>query len=123
MWVGERHSRIRALRYRHREQRQGTAEASPPPGDSQQAPISPAQCRAARALLDWSQEQMADASGLSLMAIRNFESGAVRPRRSTYALILAAMEKQGVVFIDRDDTAGVARRKDRPPSSGSNPAR
>jgi DNA-binding XRE family transcriptional regulator len=124
MWVGERHSRIRALRHRHREQRRSQAEAEAPKSrEGQFTPISPGQCRAARALLDWSQEQMAEASGLSLMAIRNFESGAVKPRRSTYAMILAAAAQHGIAFVEEDGTLGVSLRKDFATPSAAHHAR
>jgi DNA-binding transcriptional regulator YiaG len=120
MWVGERHSRIRALRHRQRTARQGQAETG---ARDNPVPITPAQCRAARALLDWSQERMAAASGLSLMAIRNFESGAVRPRRSTYARILAAAAEHGIGFSTEEGAVGVSLRKEGTGPAGAPPAR
>lgn len=58
--------------------------------------LSPAQCRAARGLLDWSQEQLAQAAGLSRSTVRDFESGRHEPHRGSVALILQTLAGQGV---------------------------
>ena len=58
--------------------------------------LSPAQCRAARGLLDWSQEQLAQASGLSRSTVRDFESGRHEPHRGSMILILQTLAAQGV---------------------------
>ena len=58
--------------------------------------LSPAQCRAARGLLDWSQEQLAQASGLSRSTVRDFESGRHEPHRGSVVLILQTLAEQGV---------------------------
>lgn len=58
--------------------------------------LSPAQCRAARGLLDWSQEQLAQASGLSRSTVRDFESGRHEPHRGSVMLILRTLADQGV---------------------------
>lgn len=58
------------------------------------------QCRAARGLLDWTQERLADKSGVSIGAIRNFESGITTPMRANLAAIRSALEAAGVEFID-----------------------
>ena len=60
----------------------------------------PSQCRAARSLLDWTQEQLAEASGVSVTAIRNFERGATTPIRANLAAICGALEAAGIEFID-----------------------
>jgi len=44
--------------------------------------ISPAQCRAARALLNWPQHKLAAAAHVGLITVRNFEAGKVRPRHA-----------------------------------------
>ena len=41
--------------------------------------ITPAQCRAARGLLKWTQEELAVRSGVGAPAIINFEGGKTSP--------------------------------------------
>lgn len=65
------------------------------------------QVRAARALLDWSQPKLAQASGLSLPTIRRME-GPIGPGRSSAANVDAvrhALEDAGVVFLAAGETA------------------
>lgn len=60
------------------------------------------QIRAARALVDWSQPQLAEASRLSMPTIRRME-GPLGPGRSTAVNVDAvrkALEGAGVVFMD-----------------------
>ena len=61
-----------------------------------------AQCRAARGLLDWTQERLADESGVSISTIRNFEGGASQPIRANLAAIRATLEAAGVEFLDEN---------------------
>jgi DNA-binding XRE family transcriptional regulator len=68
--------------------------------------ISPTQLRAARAMLDWSQGDMANASGVSLTTIRSFEMGFV-PRRNTMGKIARIVEDAGLELIESD---GIKRR-------------
>jgi len=56
--------------------------------------------RAARALLDWSQQVVADRSGLTLNTINNIERAAVDPRKSTWDRIVRTYLEASVVFID-----------------------
>lgn len=71
-----------------------------------QAPLIPAQIRAGRALIGWSQRQLADVAGLSLSSVRDYENerrgGVVGGLRS----IRAALENEGVVFLAGDETDG-----------------
>lgn len=74
--------------------------------------ITAAQCRAARALVRWSQDQLADASQVGVAAIRVFEAEQSSPRRVTLAAIRAALEAAGVEFIpENGGGAGVRLRK------------
>jgi transcriptional regulator with XRE-family HTH domain len=74
--------------------------------------ISPSQCRAARALLDWSQQQLADNAGVGIVTIRQLESGIHEPRRATLDVVRRALEAAGVEFIDENGGgAGVRLRK------------
>jgi transcriptional regulator with XRE-family HTH domain len=78
--------------------------------------ITPATCRAARALLDWSRETLAKASHVGLRTLVDFERGAREPHYATLEALRRALEAAGVQF--RDDAAGVAlgagRRAARP---------
>jgi transcriptional regulator with XRE-family HTH domain len=70
------------------------------------------QCRAARGLLNWSQERLAEASAVSVTAIRNFERGATQPIRANLAAIRTALEAAGVEFIpENGGGAGVRLRR------------
>jgi transcriptional regulator with XRE-family HTH domain len=64
--------------------------------------LSPAQCRAARALLNWSQEDLVRASGITKKTIADFERGATTPRANTLSQIQAALEAKGIGFINGD---------------------
>lgn len=75
--------------------------------------LTPAQCRAARALLRWSQADLANKSGIARRTIAYFESGrhslALRSRRA----LGNAFMKAGIVFdaqggIRRDPPGGAA---------------
>ena len=61
--------------------------------------LSPSQSRAARALIEWSQEQLAAASHLGLSTIRDFEKGRRIPTHNNLAGIRAALEAAGIVFL------------------------
>ncbi|QDM28158.1 transcriptional regulator [Tardiphaga sp. vice304] len=77
--------------------------------------ISPAQCRAARGLLDWSQQVLAAAAGVGVVTIRQLEGQNQQPRRATLAVVQAALEKAGVQFIDENGGgAGVRLSKPAP---------
>ncbi|MGB3338704.1 MAG: helix-turn-helix transcriptional regulator [Devosia sp.] len=76
-----------------------------------QPSISPAQCRAARGLLDWSREQLAEASSVALRTIVDFERGARSPRAGTLRSLQSGLEAAGVVFLaDDGQGAGVRLR-------------
>ena len=62
--------------------------------------ISPAQCRAARALLDWTQNELAIRVGVALRTIRDFENGRREPLKIVRAAIQQAFEEAGVEFLD-----------------------
>lgn len=58
-----------------------------------------AQCRAARGLLGWTQQDLADASGLSKTAINNFEKGHSDIKAESLRAIRMAFESLGIEFI------------------------
>lgn len=73
--------------------------------------VSIEQVKAARALLRWSQVDLADASGISLPTIKRLESlsGTLGGRPETTSAILAALEGAGIEFIG-DGNTGVGVR-------------
>jgi hypothetical protein len=60
--------------------------------------LSPAQCRAARAGLEWSREQLAKAAKLGERTITDFERGASTMLAPNTARLCAALEAAGVTF-------------------------
>jgi predicted transcriptional regulator len=74
--------------------------------------ISAMQCRAARGLLDWSQQNLADEAKVGIVTIRQLEAGTHEPRRSTLQVVRMAFESAGVQFIDENGGGpGVRLRK------------
>ncbi len=63
--------------------------------------MKPEQCRAARALLGWTQSDLAAAASVGVVTIRQFEGGSTVPRRATIAVIRGALEAAGVSFIEQ----------------------
>lgn len=61
--------------------------------------ITARQIRAGRALLGWSQQELADRAILSRNAVAQMERGEVDPRTSTVEAVRRVLEKNGVVFI------------------------
>ncbi len=56
------------------------------------------QCRAARGLLNWTQQNLADKTGLSKTAINNFERGLADTKYASLQLIREAFEKANIEF-------------------------
>ena len=70
--------------------------------------MTPAQSRAARALLEWSQEELAKAAHLGLSTIRDFEKGRRIPSHNNLLGMRTALEAAGVLFIPENGAgAGV----------------
>ena len=71
-----------------------------------------AQIRAARALLGWRQEDIAEAAKISVATIRRIESQEqlLTGNVSTLLKIQAAFEQAGIQFIDEDETGGLGLR-------------
>lgn len=62
--------------------------------------ITVEQIRAARAMLNWSQRQLAQASGISFRNIQNIEANLVTPRLATIKAIKNALENSRIVFAE-----------------------
>jgi transcriptional regulator with XRE-family HTH domain len=61
--------------------------------------IIPKQCKAARALLDWKQSDLAAAARVSLTTIKNFEASLKKANYITVQAIQMALEKAGIEFL------------------------
>ena len=73
--------------------------------------LTASQCRAARALLDWTQGNLAVVTGLSAVTIRAFERGG-EMRDSNRTLLQLCFERAGVDFISENGGGpGVRLRK------------
>lgn len=74
--------------------------------------ISAEQCRAARALLDWSRDILAERAKVAKRTLVDFERGARSPQNSTLQVIQTALEAAGVIFISSNgEGAGVRLKK------------
>jgi transcriptional regulator with XRE-family HTH domain len=73
--------------------------------------LLPEQCRAARALLDWQQRDLAQQSKVSRKSIADFERGRTMPWARTLDDIREAFEAAGIEFLDDvQDVGGVGVR-------------
>ena len=65
--------------------------------------MSPAQCRAGRAWLGWTQGDLSRLSRVGLSTLKDFESGGRRTIAATLAQMQQTLERAGVTFqVDRD---------------------
>lgn len=62
--------------------------------------------RAARTALGWSQPDLAQHSGVSIVAIARIESAAASPRLSTISKIKDALSKSGIRILDDQPEGG-----------------
>jgi DNA-binding XRE family transcriptional regulator len=76
--------------------------------------INPAQIRAARGLLKWTQAALAHKAALSTVTLNMIENETVAPRLGTLDAIQRALETGGVEFLAEGD-AGVGVRFCLPP--------
>jgi DNA-binding XRE family transcriptional regulator len=78
--------------------------------------ISGKQCAAARALVGWSQDELARNAGVARATIASFEGNTrIEPATANLRAIIASLEQAGVAFIPEDVEgglgAGVRQRK------------
>jgi DNA-binding XRE family transcriptional regulator len=89
------------------------------------ADITPAQCRAARALLRWSQKELARESRVGEITIVHFETEKTAPVPGTLMLLRHTFEAAGIQFIEEDGGGeGVRfakRRRPKPPAAKTGP--
>ena len=62
--------------------------------------LTPAQSRAARGLLNWSQSDLAGAARVSLSTVRNFEKSRWTPIANSLAAMREALEAAGAEFTN-----------------------
>ena len=75
--------------------------------------MNPAQCRAARALIGWSTQQLASHAEVGVNTVNRFEGGQ-DARMSSLEKIRVALEAAGIIFIPANgEDVGVRLRKDR----------
>ncbi len=60
--------------------------------------MTPAQCRNARSLLHWTPADLARAAGVSIIAVRDFESEKPSPRPAEFAMMRRALQGAGITF-------------------------
>lgn len=77
----------------------------------QKKTASPAQCRAARAMLHWTQTVLAERAGVARKTVADFEIGTRPLYRRTRRDIMATLEKAGIEFTWADDSSGVLLTK------------
>lgn len=76
--------------------------------------LTPAQLRAARALLGWSREDLARHAGLSAMTVRAFEYLGADPKQSTVNKLRRALSQAGVDLLEETAEFGAGVRFRRP---------
>jgi len=79
-------------------------------------PLLPEQCRAARALLNWTQGQLAAAAGVSRSTIKDFECYRHALQRSSEEHVIEALLRGGVELLSANTGShgmGVCMREDR----------
>ncbi|MBS0984065.1 helix-turn-helix transcriptional regulator [Gluconobacter cerinus] len=74
--------------------------------------IAPAQLRAARALVDWSREELAAKANTTTRTLARLEAGETIPRATTITAIRKALEAAGVEFIPQNGGGPGVRLKE-----------
>src|SRR5208282_1509346 len=69
----------------------------PTPG---QPSVSPSQLKAARALLGWSQRDLAQRAGVALSTLADFERGSREPIQNNLQAMVMSLEKEGISFSE-----------------------
>jgi transcriptional regulator with XRE-family HTH domain len=62
--------------------------------------MTPAQCKAARALLGWSQVKLSRNARVAYTTLADFERGARQPQPDNLAKMRTALERAGIQFLD-----------------------
>ena len=80
--------------------------------------VTPAQCRAARGLLGWNQQELARRARVGIVTVHQLEAGLSQPRRATLDVIRRAFEAAGIEFIDENGGGPGVRLRKRQPKRG-----
>ena len=81
--------------------------------------ITSRQVRAARALLGWTQEMLADKALVALTALKRLESDPLKVREETRHRVRGALQAAGIAFVDLDHGEGVMLFRNRATPAGS----
>ena len=73
--------------------------------------MTPEQCRAARAWLQLSQDDLASAASVSNSTVRDYEAGRRKPIAATLGAMKAELEKRGIAFVDGDGARGITYKE------------
>ena len=73
--------------------------------------LTAAQCRAGRALVEWSQAQLSQSAAIDVQTIADFERRVRAADETTRRRLRAALETAGVVFISENGGGAGARLK------------
>jgi transcriptional regulator with XRE-family HTH domain len=73
--------------------------------------LTAAQCRAARALIDWTQAQLSQSAAIDLQTIADFERRVRKADETTRRRLRATLEAAGVVFISENGGGAGTRLK------------
>ncbi|MGQ3211858.1 MAG: XRE family transcriptional regulator [Shinella sp.] len=72
--------------------------------------ITGSQCRAARALVEYSRERLAVASSVDISTIESFERKLGKPDDESIAALRASLEAAGAAFLPDGDRGGIGVR-------------
>lgn len=61
--------------------------------------LAPEQCRAARGLLNWTQEHLAERAGVSRSTVRDFERHRHLLHRGTESMLVRTLQEAGVMLL------------------------
>lgn len=84
-------------------------------------PMTPSQCRAARALADLKQPELAEAAGLGLSTVVDFERTRRPVSKEARDKIQSALEAAGIEFIAENGGGAGVRLKRVHPQEGTRP--
>lgn len=73
--------------------------------------LTASQCRAGRALIEWSQQQLSQAASIDVQTVADFEKRFRAVDETTRRRLRAALEAAGVVFIAENGGGAGARLK------------
>ena len=84
--------------------------------------ITPRQIRAARALVLWGQQDLAEHAGIGVATVRRIEAAPdqITGNAQSFERIQNALEQAGIIFIEQDNQMGPGVRLRRPLSNTPN---